>query len=361
MKAQSRPISNAQRAELEAVLHSEHFTRAPRLAHLLSYLCEKLFAGEANQIKEYSVGVEVFHRGPSFDQNSDSIVRVEANRLRKRLAAYYAGDGASHRLQITIPLGQYVPEFETVPRQKGEGKPASAHSSMASRTRWLVAALALLSLGLGCALLVLRQQRQTAPVAPNQSASAPAESQLGPPVGEEVRILAGSSRSFVDHAGKLWSADTWFEGGTAVKSSVQQIWRTQNPDFYRTSRQGHFRYGIPLKKGIYELRLHFAETVYDPESTGTGGEGSRLMTVRANGKTLLTRFDIVADAGASRTADVKVFTDIATGGGWAAASGVFRRGRQAGHPLGHRDSARLPGTHPARAPAGPPDALLLQR
>ena len=100
----------------------------------------------------------------------------------------------------------------------------------------------------------------------------------------------------------------WFDGGTAMKSSVQQIWRTQNPDFYRTSREGQFRYAIPLKKGIYELRLHFAETVYDPESGGGDGEGSRLMTVRANGKTLLTRFDIVADAGASRTADVKVFT-----------------------------------------------------
>jgi hypothetical protein len=129
-------------------------------------------------------------------------------------------------------------------------------------------------------------------------------------VGEELRILAGAGRSFVDHAGKLWNADAWFEGGTAVQSSVQHIWRTQNPGFYRTSRQGHFSYAIPLKKGIYELHLHFAETVYDPESSATGGEGSRIMTVRANGKTLLARFDIVADAGASRTADIKVFTDI---------------------------------------------------
>ncbi len=63
-------------------------------------------------MKEYSVGVEVFHRGDYFDQNSDSIVRVEANRLRKRLAAYYAGEGARIPLQITIPLGQYVPEFK---------------------------------------------------------------------------------------------------------------------------------------------------------------------------------------------------------------------------------------------------------
>ena len=101
----------SQRAELQTVLSSQEFVRAPRLAHLLTYLCEKLFSGEANRIKEYSIALEVFNRGASFDQDSDSIVRVEANRLRKRLAEYYAGDGAAHALQITIPVGQYVPRF----------------------------------------------------------------------------------------------------------------------------------------------------------------------------------------------------------------------------------------------------------
>jgi hypothetical protein len=314
----------AQRAELAVLLHSELFTRAPMLAQLLDYLCQKLFAGEAGQIKEYSVGVEVFHRGAGFDQNIDSIVRVEANRLRKRLAAYYAAEGASHPLHITIPLGQYVPRFVPVaaPPPAADSAAASpsaiqsAPSRMAKgllhfidrRGRLLAAVLALLSLVLGSALLILRKNTRTPPAAgSNQFPALATESQLGPPVGEEVRILAGASRGFVDHAGKLWSADAWFAGGTAVKSSVENIWRTLDPDFYRTSRQGDFRYAIPLKQGIYELRLHFAETVYGPESAGTGGEGSRLMTVRANGRTLLTRFDVVADAGASRTADVKVF------------------------------------------------------
>jgi hypothetical protein len=322
----------AQCAELEAVLHSEYFVHAPTLAHLLSYLCENLFAGKASQIKEYSVGVEVFHRGASFDQDADSIVRVEANRLRKRLAAYYAGEGAPHRLHITIPLGQYVPQFESSASRLKDEQPAPADpqgsgqpgvgSAATGRARqwfrlpghgswWLVAVLALLFLGLNYALLIRWQKKQAPPVAgSNPSFALATEAQLGPPVGEEVRILAGAGRSFVDHAGKLWNADTWFAGGTAVKSSVENIWRTQDPGFYRSSRQGQFCYGIPLKKGIYELRLHFAETVYGPESAGTGGEGSRIMTVHANGKTLLTRFDIVADAGASRTADIKVFTDI---------------------------------------------------
>jgi len=322
----------AQRAELEAVLRSEQFMRAPTLAHLLKYLCERLFAGEARQIKEYSVGVEVFHRGASFDQDADSIVRVEANRLRKRLAAYYAGEGASHRLHITIPLGQYVPEFKSAearPREGGTAPvtpkaaggaamenaalgPVGRRFHLSKREGWRLAiALAGLVFSLSCAWLLLRQKPQTTPAGvANEIPASQVETQLGPPVGEEVRILAGSGRSFVDHAGKLWNADSWFDGGTAMKSPAQQIWRTQNPDFYRTSREGQFRYAIPLKKGIYELRLHFAETVYGPESGGGDGEGSRLMTVRANGRTLLTRFDIVADAGASRTADVKVFTEI---------------------------------------------------
>lgn len=313
------PISpEARRAELEAVLHSEHFARAPMLAHMLSYLCGKLFAGEAGQIKEYSVGVEVFHRGEAFDQDADSIVRVEANRLRKRLAEYYAGEGASHRLQITIPVGQYVPQFAFAATRQGKGAPEIEAAARRRREAWLrfsgrrgwwlAAAFALLLLGLA---LLLWKMRQTQPsTVSNSSQTPPLEAQLGPPGGEEIRILAGASRSFVDHAGKLWNADAWYDGGTEVKSAVPHIWRTLEPGFYRTSRQGNFRYAIPLKKGIYELRLHFAETVYDPESTETGGEGSRVMTVRANGKTLLAGFDIVADAGASRTADVKVFTGI---------------------------------------------------
>jgi hypothetical protein len=322
----------ARRAELEAVLQSKYFTRAPTLAHLLSYLCEKLFAGEANQIKEYSVGVEVFHRGASFDQDSDSIVRVEANRLRKRLAEYYAGDGAFHRLRIVIPVGQYVPEFEAVipPQTKSaqilDVPPVAATSTVGSATFhqalywfrhpgrqiwWFIVVLAFLLLTVSNVLLFIRHEKQQQIAASNQSSSQPAEPLIGPPTGEEVRILAGAGRSFVDHAGKLWNADIWFDGGTAVKSSAAHIWRTQDPGFYRTSRQGQFRYRIPLKKGIYELHLHFAETVYGPESAGAGGEGSRILTVRINGKTLLNRFDLVADAGGSSTADVKVFPDVA--------------------------------------------------
>lgn len=315
------PVSQLEeRAELAAVLGSAEFSRAPRLAQLLEYLCEKVFRGEAAQIKEYSIGVELFGRGDGFDQNTDSIVRVEANRLRKRLADYYAAEGARDRLHIRIPVGQYVPEFHVpavVPHASSAPQPTvpaeSAEPPLRARRPWLALT------GVAAAVVVIvaalawygwqrtRQSPAAVPVSPTLSL---ADAGIGIPLGDEVRILCGEPRSLVDHAGKLWSADTAFTGGTAVKSTVTHIWRTQDPAFYRTSRQGDFRYDVPLKPGIYELRLHFAETQYGPESTGTGAEGRRIMSARVNGRLLLTGFDVAADAGASRTADVKVFPDV---------------------------------------------------
>jgi len=310
----------SQRAELESVLRSQEFVRAPRLAHLLSYLCEKLFAGEAHQIKEYSIALEAFNRGDRFDQDSDSIVRVEANRLRKRLAEYYAGEGSSHPLQITIPVGQYVPRFEvrrteiqeTAP-EKMSGEPPVAPKHQRA-WRWMIGGgIAAVVVAAVWIPYVVKNHKERRPVEPSDMTAVHSEvsdGQFGPPGGEEIRLLAGATRSLVDHAGKLWSADTRFTGGTAVRSAAQHVGRTLEGGFYRTSRQGQFQYNIPLKAGLYELRLHFAETVYGPDTTGAGGEGSRLMTVKANGQTLLSHFDVVGDTGESGAADVKIFAGL---------------------------------------------------
>ena len=307
-----------ERAELRAVLESALFVRSPTLAHLLSYLCEKMLAGEGDHIKEYSIALEVFGRRDTFDQDIDSIVRVQANRLRKRLAEYYSGAGAEHLLHITIPVGQYVPVFQEA---LGEGAPISTgHVSTGteapSATRqvrkiWLrlvPIGVVLLLVGAG---FVFRHRLRPQPVpSPLPRTAIAEESPVGLPVGDEVRILSGASRTFVDRSGKSWSPDTFFSGGTAVHSSATYLWRTQDPTIYRSSRQGDFSYDIPLKPGTYELHLHFAETFYGPEDAGGGGEGSRIMTVTANGKQLLDAFDVLADAGGGRVADVRAFTDI---------------------------------------------------
>src|SRR5579884_3012778 len=100
-----------ERAELDALLQSGVFSRAPHLVSFLTYVCQRYFEGRSDQIKEYTIGVEALGRTAGFDPKKDSIVRVEAHRLRKRLISYYSNGGASHDVRIVIPSGQYVPEF----------------------------------------------------------------------------------------------------------------------------------------------------------------------------------------------------------------------------------------------------------
>ena len=149
-------------SELQAVLQADLFRRSPALAPAtcLLYLCEKLFAGEAEQIKEYSIALEVFGRSSAFDQDTDSIVRVQANRLRKRLLDYYSGPGADHQLRITIPLGKYVPQFENrdLPKARDQDleplinlekttAPAAAGPARRWHLWWVIGVLVLATLG----------------------------------------------------------------------------------------------------------------------------------------------------------------------------------------------------------------------
>jgi hypothetical protein len=314
----------AERAELQAVLQSPLFTRSPTLTHLLSYLCEKTFAGETGQIKEYSVALDVFDRCDSFDQDTDSIVRVQANRLRKRLSEYYASEGGAHSIHITIPVGQYIPTFEKmavpepgltstsplVPQARAPDGTRGTAWLPSRRQVWVLGGVVILVVMVVAAFLARDRSRARPIIRSSYSPQTAPEPVVGLPVGEEVRILAGASRKYVDHAGKLWSPDAYFSGGSAVSSAVQHIWRTQDPIVYRSSRQGDFTYNIPLKAGTYELRLHFAETFYGPENAGGGGEGSRIMTVLVNGQPLLRDFDVLADSGGDRTAEVRVFPDV---------------------------------------------------
>jgi hypothetical protein len=99
------------RRELQTVLSSGIFARSPRQAKFLKYVCEKVFLGEPDQIKEYTIAVDVLGRPQDFDHNEDATVRVEAHRLRKKLAKYYESEGADHPIRIFIETGQYVPQF----------------------------------------------------------------------------------------------------------------------------------------------------------------------------------------------------------------------------------------------------------
>ena len=94
-------------AQLEG---SAAFRSAPRHRAMLRYLVEHALAGDVSVLKETVIAVEVFGRPAGhFDPKLDSIVRVEARRLRARLETYYRGEGRAATLRISLPVGSYVP------------------------------------------------------------------------------------------------------------------------------------------------------------------------------------------------------------------------------------------------------------
>ena len=98
--------------ELNAILSSSHFSGSKRYPALLKYVVSKSLDGHSEELKERTLGVEVFDRPPDYDTNADPVVRFSASEVRKRLAQYYSEEGESSHLQIQLPLGCYVPEFK---------------------------------------------------------------------------------------------------------------------------------------------------------------------------------------------------------------------------------------------------------
>jgi len=101
--------SQAIHLQVDRILRSGAFTRSRRLGRFLRFTVEQMLAGHQSELKEYLVGVEVFGKTESFDPRIDSIVRVEARRLRTKLDLYYQTEGAQDAIVIQFPKGSYVP------------------------------------------------------------------------------------------------------------------------------------------------------------------------------------------------------------------------------------------------------------
>src|SRR5580765_5856630 len=105
------PGPDAIRAALERLVASPQLESSPSLSRFLRYVVEETLAGRGGQIKEYSLGAEVFARGDDFDPRIDPIVRVQARNLRARMAKYYEGPGTDEPVVIELPKRTYVPVF----------------------------------------------------------------------------------------------------------------------------------------------------------------------------------------------------------------------------------------------------------
>ena len=99
-------------AALQRVVASGLFRRSSRHRQFLRHVVRAALADEHDELKEVIIGIEVFGRVlASYDPRSDPVVRVEAGRLRQKLERFYAGEGADETLEITIPVGGYLPHF----------------------------------------------------------------------------------------------------------------------------------------------------------------------------------------------------------------------------------------------------------
>jgi TolB-like protein/Flp pilus assembly protein TadD len=101
--------------QLNRIIDSAAFRNAGRLRAFLRFVVEQTLAGQQDQIKEYSIAVAVCGRPGSFDPKADPIVRVDATRLRSRLATYYETEGVDDEIRIELPKGRYVPAFSRAP------------------------------------------------------------------------------------------------------------------------------------------------------------------------------------------------------------------------------------------------------
>ncbi len=97
--------------QLERLLLNSHFHKSKRFPIFLRFVVTETLAGRADQLKERTLGIEVFGKDPNYDTTDDPIVRVTAGEIRKRIAQYYQEPGHEHEIKLLLPPGSYVPQF----------------------------------------------------------------------------------------------------------------------------------------------------------------------------------------------------------------------------------------------------------
>ncbi len=268
--------------------------------------------------------MEALKRPADFDQKKDSIVRVEAHRLRKRLADYYQSAGSDHAVRIEIPNGQYAPRF-LYKDEWTEGPSAASNDvfqpepltetvvtsavvtpvvrkrSGIARFVWIFASL----LAILVAVVWITHARS--------AAKQPREVWQGPstqPVPGEFRMLAGyQGPAFTDRQGRTWQPDAYYDGGVSVPLPEDRNYEAlPDPRFAKSEREGDFQYAIPVRQGTYELHLYFIEA-----ARTTAPDDPHLFRVLINGKMALNYFDVLNEAGASNRMTSRVFRDVTPG------------------------------------------------
>ncbi len=114
------PHALALRQHLQEILESPAFKGSRRSREFLKYIVEKALDGSFEELKERSLGVDLFGRPASYDTGEDAIVRVTASDVRKRLLQYYGEPEVNSEFRIELPSGSYIPEFRRISHLRRE-------------------------------------------------------------------------------------------------------------------------------------------------------------------------------------------------------------------------------------------------
>jgi len=339
----------AERAEVDGVLSTGVFGRTNNHVRLLAFVCEKYFEGAVDDIKEYSIAVHALGRPESFDPQLDTIVRVTAHALRKRLEDYYKSAGAEHAVHICLPPGHYVPKFihasdieattsESKPDGKlngqsldgvgsrGNGRPeyqqvipapplleskldkvAERHGRDESRKKLaplsrmvITVATVAISVFVLSVFVWKEWNKRSGHESLLQTLVTAAP---GFTSGKILRVMVGNaSAPYIDRGGSTWDSDHFCSGGSSFSVAGHAIQGTEDPQLFSSGRRGVFHCSFPVPPGTYEVHLLFAET------SGLQ-EASRNVTFSINGGPP-ANLDVVDDAGGDDIATTKVITDV---------------------------------------------------
>jgi len=159
--------------QVEKLVNSHALHGSESLCKLLRYLADHAIKHPGVALKEYQIATEVFGRPGDFDPHLDSLVRVQAGRLRAKLAEYYASEGSEDSIMVELPKGTYTLAFhpatlsaKAILRAAKENEQGRTDEGT-RRQRLLIAVLSiLLALTLGVTVTLLFRNRTTA--SPNE-------------------------------------------------------------------------------------------------------------------------------------------------------------------------------------------------
>ena len=243
------PLNGEARAQVGRILRSDVFYHSEGLKRLLSYLAEKTLSAEADQLKEYTIGVDVFGKGEGYDPRLDSGVRLQVSRLRRKLVEYYAADGANDDIVVALPKGRFKLSIERrlpAPVSQSGALTSAAIPARANEERWrriaLVLAGALVALAVVLVAAVVwgipnMAWRRSQPNAhPDPRWSPPVETFWRPFVqADRPLVIAVGTPLFMGVRGCCFYRDVnqnkWEE---AVQDSTFKVFRRtlNNPDFF---------------------------------------------------------------------------------------------------------------------------------